>query len=88
MNSASLYRAASARMAVTMRIARLVRSAVIELFHVRLLSFGPSVRLRAGPLFLETLMNTITIVAIACAYVAVIVFALAIVGGNGRDLDE
>jgi len=33
-------------------------------------------------------MNTITIVAIACAYVAVIVFALAIVGANGRDLDE
>lgn len=33
-------------------------------------------------------MNTITVLAIACAYVCVIIFALAIVGANGRDLDE
>lgn len=55
MNSASsTLGAASARMAVTMRIARLVRSAVIELFHVRLLPLaGPSVLMRGVGFFLR-----------------------------------
>lgn len=33
-------------------------------------------------------MSEITLIALACGYVGALIFALAIVGANGRDLDE